>query len=543
MKIYTNINSDALNRFGQLDDLRALYECFENFEGYELNRESFDEFSKNGNRLNYENEYFARRGCLTSRAMMQLIYGGHKNELEKIINAICDEFTWALPAHVGDSKTPETVIDLFNAETAQSLSEICAVCDVSGTLKERVKSEITRRITEPYESETFPWETAEHNWAAVCGGCVGMTYMTMFPERFPAVRDRLMQTMDCFLSGYGDDGICPEGADYWSYGFGYFLFFAEMLEGFDGTNLFDNEKVKKIAQCQQHMFLRGNTAVSFSDSSREAGFNFGMTCFMKKRFGDEIEIPDIKYRRDFDNCYRWAAYYRSFAWGDTKITPDKPRRGARYFPSAEWYIDKRERFSFAAKGGNNSEPHNHNDLGSFIIADDGGQLIADLGAGEYTSDYFGDKRYTYFHTSSLGHSVPIIDDRAQGDGKAVSRAEDGVFSVGISDAYDVPEIQSAERVFKISDSGVTLTDSFLFENGGHKITERLVSPIKPETENGAARIHNLTVRSDFAEPVVTAHSVNNHQGMQETVYTVDFTVTPAEAACELTVTCFFDDKN
>lgn len=525
----------------QLADLRSLYERFENFDGYALNRANFDMFSKNGGRLSYEKEYFARRGCLISRAMTHLVYGGHKNELEKIISAVCDEFTWALPAHIGDSKTPETVIDLFNAETAQTLSEICSAADISEELKERVTSEITRRVIEPYENGTFAWESANHNWAAVCGGCVGMTYMTAFPERFPAVRDRLLGTMECFLSGYGDDGICLEGADYWSYGFGYFLFFAEMLERFDGTNLLDNEKVCKIAQCGQNVILRKNIVMSFSDCSRETGFNFGMMCFLKKRFGGAIELPDALYRRDYDGCFRWAAYYRSFIWADASLVADKPRAGAVYFPSAEWYADRRGRFSFAAKGGNNSEPHNHNDIGAFIIAGDGGQLITDPGAGEYTADYFGDKRYEYFHTSSLGHSVPIIDGAAQGAGKAVSEADGGVFSVEMSDVYGAAGLIKALRSFSVTDNGVTITDRFSFDKGGHKIIERLVSPIKPVLRDGGAIINSLTVRSDFSEPLITAHEVKNHDGASETFYTVDFTLFSSDPECAATVICAFTD--
>ncbi len=527
----------------QLEDLRALYERFKDFDGYELNRDNFNEFSLNGNRLNYENEYFARRGCLISRAMMHLIYGGHKNELEKIISAICDEFTWALPAHIGDSKTPETVIDLFSAETGQALSEICSLADMDETLKQRVNSEIERRIIVPYENNKFGWEAANHNWAAVCGGCVGMTYMTAFAERFPAVKSRLLKTMNCFLSGYGADGICLEGADYWSYGFGYFLCFAEMLERFDGTNLIDNEKVRAIAKCRQHLSLRKNTAVSFSDCSLTAGFNFGYTCFLKARFGSEIEMPDKKYRRDYDDCCRWAPYYRSFIWGNAEIKRDEPKTGKIYFPDAQWYIDRREKFSFAAKAGNNYEPHNHNDAGAFIIADDNGQLICDPGAGEYTQDYFAEKRYTYFYTSSRGHSVPIIDGAEQGGGKSVPSVENDLFKVDMTDVYRAEGLRNIKRLFSVSDGGVTITDSFLFEKGGHKITERLVSPIKPEITDGAARIRDLTVRSDFAEPQVSAHEVKNHRGYLETIYTIDFTVTLCGCARDLTVDCFFENEN
>ena len=74
--------------------------------------------------------------------------------------------------------------------------------------------------------------------------------------------------------------------------------------------------------------------------------------------------------------------------------------------------------TFAAKCGHNGEEHNHNDIGSFILADDSGQLLVDLGCMEYTKENFGTQtRYTLLQNSSLGHSVPIIGGHPQKEGK------------------------------------------------------------------------------------------------------------------------------
>lgn len=525
----------------KLKELEALRNKFKNFAGYKLNRNKFDEFYINGNRLNYENEYFSRRGCLIARAADAIVNrGGNSDaELAEIIDAVCDEFTWALPAHIKrDTKKPEKVIDLFSAETAQTLSEIMHYIRLEPRLCEKIRSLLHDRIIEPFESNEFWWETSVHNWAAVCSGCVGMVYLYEFPERFQSVKQRILNSMKCFLSGYGDDGACLEGLGYWGYGFGYFVYFSELLRRTDGCDLLSNEKIARIAKFQQHMFLAGGVSVSFSDGFRNGGFNIGLTCFLRKEFGKRIKIPDLRYRADYDECYRFAGFLRSFLWHDNElIGEENDYLGERYFENAQWYVNKGKKFSFAAKGGNNDEPHNHNDIGCFIIADNEEQLIADFGAGEYTSGYFNDEhRYEYFCTSSEGHSVPIIDGKFQKKGAEyeaeIIRARGNEFVLDISGAYGISGLKGLKREFKIHADGVTLHDKFNFS--GHKITERLVSLIKPESINGDTKIKGMIIKSNVA-PNIGCVTVKNHSGKNENIYTLDYEVNSEDFECDFII--------
>ena len=43
--------------------------------------------------------------------------------LEDTIWAICDEYTWSLPAHISWAKDERTDVDLFASETGYALSE------------------------------------------------------------------------------------------------------------------------------------------------------------------------------------------------------------------------------------------------------------------------------------------------------------------------------------------------------------------------------------------------------------------------------------
>lgn len=520
-------------------ELENLYNKFFDFDNYELNREKFEEFYRNGNRLNYENEYFSRRGCLTARAMYSIIENNSESDdkLEEIIDALCNEFTWALPAHVGrDTKNPQTVIDLFSAETAQALCEIAFYINIPDALHKRIHELIFERIIEPYENNSFWWEKCNMNWAAVCGGCVGMVYLYEFPERFDGVKTRLLSTIECFLAGYGDDGVCLEGLEYWGYGFGYFIYFAELLRRARNIDLLALDKVKKIAEFQHNMFLKGGISVSFSDGDRKGCFNVGLTHFLKKEFGDSIKIPNKQYRCDYDECYRWAGYLRSFIWFNSSISANQESdTGEKYFSDAQWYINKKKLYSFAAKGGNNDEPHNHNDVGSFIIADEKNQLIIDYGAGEYTADYFdNNSRYNHLCTSSAGHNLPVIDGNYQQAGKEcaakVIKASGNEFIAELASAYNVPEIKGIRRHFKLEDNRLLLSDSFECCGGSHIITERFMSLAEPELSNGDIKIGGLTIKTGIL-PRIIKHPIKNHSGDEEIVFSIDYEITGDEFCC------------
>lgn len=499
----------------------GLYKCFNYYVPSEIPQALFDEFYISGRRVGYEQEYFKKRGLLTASAVMYMLDGKdeYKTRLNDTINSILSEKTWALPAHVGRTeKHPERVIDLFSAETAQSLCEICALMPgaIDDNLHDRIRNEVFCRIILPFEEKSFGWEKAKNNWSAVCGGCVGMVYLYEFPERFENVRKRLFGTMESYLSGFGDDGICTEGLLYWNYGFGYYLFFADLLKRRNIGDIIHNSKVNAIARFQQNMFMRKNYTVSFSDSDISLGYNSGITHFLKRTFSD-VEIPLGAKRCDIDNCYRFAPYVRSFLWAEEDYEPAM-LKGEQYFPDAQWYINRQNNFTFAAKCGNNDEPHNHNDVGNFIIADDNGQVIADFGAGEYSADYFNEKtRYESFAASSRGHNVPVIDGLMQKAGRefcgSVLKHTNNEFVLDIGGAYG--DNIRFERAFTVTENAVRLCDICV----GRSFTERFVTFIKPTQNDGRICIGDWSVEGKC---VIKENMVNDHEGKPCSVYILDF---------------------
>lgn len=112
-------------------------------------------------------------------------------------------------------------------------------------------------------------------------------------------------------------------------------------------------------------------------------------------------------------------------------------------------------FGVALKGGNNDEPHNHNDVGSFSVVAGGQMVICDPGGEVYTKRTFGPHRYDSKVLNSFGHATPIIAgqlERTGAEARGVIRetnftSASDTFGLDMRSAYGAPELQELERTF------------------------------------------------------------------------------------------------
>ena len=97
----------------------------------ELTEELFALFERTGNRIKYEEVYFGRRKFLAVFGMAAIMDNRAEDikKLEEVLESVCNEECWALPAHVNrrDDKNWKTTVDLFASETAQTLAEIVSL--------------------------------------------------------------------------------------------------------------------------------------------------------------------------------------------------------------------------------------------------------------------------------------------------------------------------------------------------------------------------------------------------------------------------------
>lgn len=509
----------------------------------------FKIFYITGSRSEYEDKYFAHRRLLDALAIKAAAGDDCINELQDILWAVADEFTWAVPAHIPQGlPVGECVkqIDLFAAETAFTLAEILYIFDekLDAAVKERIISEVRRRVLEPYLSGIKnSWDERENNWAAVCAGSVGAAFLYLADDNeIQRVLPRIKATLNCYLNGFGADGVCAEGINYWIYGFGYFTYFARLLYNYTNgkENLFDNPKVENIAMFQQKIRFADNKTVTFSDSGDAFIHRSGLSYFLAKNFKN-VTIPDDSSAIGFDGdaCYRFAHLIRDFAWRDTEYVKAADNEyGFEYFENSAWYINKTANWEFAAKAGRNNESHNHNDIGVFILNAGGNSVITDPGKGEYTSEYFGEGRYGYFAPSADAHSVPVINGNKQSDGEErfgkISKADDKSLVIDFENAYDDKTLKKLRRCFEFSDNCIKMHDELKFSELPSEITEHFVSMAKPCICNDKIIIGDILLKCnmDLFVCEVSEKTFETGHHKTKTVYLTDMHIkSPKKSVC------------
>ena len=525
-------------------------------------------FYREGSRVEYEAGYFDHRKRMDVFAMLVLsdpAYFGwdavrkpvYLAALEDILAAICEEYTWVLPAHVPENASAETqvtTIDLFASETAFAFAELLYLLGdvLNPVLKRRMEYELHRRIIDAYLAHPTAW--AKNNWAAVCanGVITAMAYLGC-REAWEASKEWLIRALDNFLDSYAEDGCCKEGMLYWSYGFGNFVYAASTLRDFtDGAvDYFKDPKVKTIARFGFTAYLSENLTLPYSDGPHRINYNVGMFHFLKREY-PELPLPDSAWETSFgeESRCRFADLSRNIFWYDETLTPSPEPVTAVDYPVSQWFIRSKPWFGFSCKGGNNDEPHNHNDLGSFFVLRNGQYLLDDLGWPEYDRDYFKpEARYSrYICSMSEGHSVPIIDGHGQYPGEdcraALVSVSESEITLDLSAGYRLPG-GSVMRTWKIDGTGVTVCDKI---TGCTSVTERFVTRIRPEaSEHGfviaaADAGAELTAETEAAEMRLSHETFTPrlvlHLGMNDTeiAYLMDFIYTaPGEYTFRLDI--------
>jgi hypothetical protein len=358
-----------------------------------------------------------------------------------------------------------------------------------------VKDNLMKRIVTPYLTKDHGWP--KNNWQAVCNGCVAMTIIELGLSRvFDTVKNKIVEGLKVFLDSYPDDGICLEGSLYWSYGFGYFVHAASMLRDYTNgeIDLFKSEKVKNISHFYEYAFVFGEYTVPFADAGHILYLNPGLVGFLHREYGTPLISKKSATKYGYDLRWRFADMIRNFFWSEP-FAEDEEAKIEKYFPDAQWYYNSKNSYVLVAKGGNNHEPHNHNDIGSFVIFANGKYIVDDLGWPEYDKGYFDpSKRYkNYICASSFGHSVPIVNSEGQlfGSDKygIVKDRSDGQFSIDLSLAYGLEE-GSVKRKIECLDDRVILTDEAA---EGKILTSRIAVRVEPSIDRGAVRIADAEI--------------------------------------------------
>lgn len=527
-------------------DLVAQGEAFLKYEYPVIRATDFMNFKRTGNRVDFEDLYFARRYALNSLIVAECVEDKGRF-LDNIVNgifAICEESAWQLPPHnsyvrnapqelLPDLTRP--VLDLFACETGALLA--CAqyllgsrLNAVSPFINTRIDYELERRILAPYIHEHFWWMGKDQepmcNWTPWCTQNVLLAVFLhrALPGAEKAVTLKAAESLDYFLKDYGEDGCCDEGAQYFRHAGLCLDGAAEILNQVTGgafRELYEWDKVKNIASYISNVHVADKYYINFADCSPVAG-RAGVREFL---FGRRTGQPHLMLfaARDFkaaggdifaDESNRLNLFYRMQTIFHCQEIMDydsasEPVHRDIYYPSVGLFLSRNDTFCLAVKAGDNDDSHNHNDTGSFTLYKNGQPLFVDIGVESYTAKTFSPHRYEIWTMQSCYHNLPTIEGLDQHDG-ADYRAEkvetafcdtESRISMELSGAYPFKTCKkhyTREVFFDKLNSKILLTDTTDAEN----VILNFITYEKPEVTEDSILIGTLAQASySGAKPV------------------------------------------
>ena len=522
----------------------------ETYLGYEwplIRATAFMALKGEGNRLKQENPHFARRQALCALLLGEVAEyrGRFLPDIVDGVFAICEETFWGVSAHWKDIPNPgnlpdseDPYIDLFAGETASLIvltaymlkDELAAYCP---EILKRMQDELEKRIIKPYLSHNdFWWMGYEHdinNWNPwILSNILTVALLSEIRESTrKAIIHKAIFEIQRIYDYYPADGGCDEGVSYWGVsGATVFEFCEQLYLATDGKiNFYDDEKIRRIAEFPMHTYITDKRFANFADCGPRGAHKVQSLLYLfGKRIGnlrlmtfakDMLDLneqgePDFFTDRS-TNIRRklWLlAYYPdilvqpSFVPEEEYIYPDLQNA---FVHGSTWY--------FAAKGGDNDEGHNHNDVGSFLAYDGNRVVLADPGCGVYTAKTFSGARYEIWHNRSEWHNLPIVNGVLQKNGPSFRTdafaLTNGTVSVSFAKAYpQEAELQKLERTISQKGDTLTLSDEFTFTQERNTVTECFITPLPVEIENGRAILDGCYIITADQNAQITADAVD-----------------------------------
>ena len=490
-------------------------------------------FLRHGDRKTPENTRSTRRSALADLVLAECVENKGRF-LDDIVNGIwctCEESYWgnlgALHLQKAGHDFPdpnERVVDLFTAETGAFLAWINyllepQLAEISPLVPDRIRYEIETRVLEPNRRrDDFWWmgftSRRVNNWNPWINSN-WLTCVLLQEEgelRTAAVR-KILRSIDVFIDTYPSDGGCDEGPSYWGRAGASLFDCLELLSL--GTNesirIYDEPLIQKMASFIYKTHIDKEWYVNFADASARVK----PSAFLVYRFGQRVNdakmtafgatlLAEAGQSRD-ETLQRYLPMLFSDDTGET-AGRSIPYESQVWLDQIEVMCARESQgspkgFFLGAKGGHNAESHNHNDIGTFIVYEEGRPLIVDAGVGTYTGQTFGDTRYELFTMRSGYHNVPLVNGFEQKEGEQYrsSRAScthsDRVSSLTLDIAKAYPAeagIRSWNRTIRLERPDVIfINDSYEVEEVRDRFYLHLMTPsIVTDDEKG-----NLTLTS------------------------------------------------
>ncbi len=481
----------------------------------------FMKYNRNGNRIDYENEYFERRARLQALALAEALEyeGKYIDMIIEYLCAISAEYTWAIPAHTAQKDVLPycelEIIDLFSAETSNTITQVLSLLEqelgkVSPNLVKRLKKQLEERAVIPVETalETYWWRNLVSNWNPwICSNLLWTANYVLAgdPPRLTAFADKLTTVTDRYYNAYSEDGGSEEGTTYWTVSpVTYFLYCEALYRMSDGKwSRFGDDKFKRMCEYIAAPQAGDNEFVTFADASKKISLPVGICRIMAQRLNSDVLRKIASAPKAVTNTPRtsYGGLDTLYALFNPMDDPSKVQAVdfLMVYPKLEQLYCRRGNGYFAVKAGNNGENHGHLDCGQFVFRQNGKFPVLDLGAPEYSKDTFNENRFKNFIMNAEGHNPLRFNGIGQGNGKEFTAREfayeevDGKVIVTIELAGCYPAelgLESYTRKLIFDGGTVTLRDEY---KAAKELTPEMT--IFSEVENPVLK-SNLPVKSE-----------------------------------------------
>lgn len=412
---------------------------------------AYARFFRDGDREEYQELVFARQHRISRAAVLAAVTLDPLwiDEVADGVVLLCEQSSWCWPAHDDTFRRHGSVLptvtdpylDLGAGEVAGQLAWLDHLLGeqfderVPG-LRARIRHEVETRVLTPFTARRdWHWLGLDgdvHNWNPWIHGNVLVVALRLVddPVRRAALTGLVFEGLDRYVAALPPDGAIDEGYSYWWNGAGRLLEALDLLAYASGVVLGDLAvpAVRATVAFPHRAQLGGEWYLNHADGPARppARQPWDVLHRAARHFGDrDAEAHAAAHRGPPDEANGLGRLLRALTdpqWlaaapGSSPLPRDV------WFPSTQVLLARpaggsAAGLTLAVKGGHNGEHHNHNDVGSVVVALNGTPVLVDPGRPTYTAQTFGPDRYSLWTMQSSWHNVPEINGTPQNPGLA-----------------------------------------------------------------------------------------------------------------------------
>lgn len=415
---------------------------------------AYARYFRDGNREEYERAVFERQHRL-SRAVVTAagtLDPAWIDEAADGVTLLCEQSSWCWPAHDDTFRrhgavVPTVTSPYLDLGAGEVVAQLAWADHLLGEqfdaqapgLRARIRHEAQLRVFEPFtQRRDWHWLGLDghvHNWNPWIHGNVLVAALRLIDD--PAPRAALValaiEGIDRYVASLPADGAIDEGFLYWWNGACRALEALDVLAYATGGELDATsvEQLRATVAFPHRMHLGGPWYLNVADGSARPPDDQPWHAVHRAAiaFGDDAardhaascRRPGEPVATEHAGLGRLLRALTDQAWIDV-MAAAAPLVREVWLPSTQVMLARETEGSshglcLAVKGGHNDENHNHNDVGSVVVALNGVPVAVDAGRPTYTAQTFGPDRYHIWTMQSDWHCVPEIRGAAQEAGR------------------------------------------------------------------------------------------------------------------------------